>query len=208
MQHFDSNPLKRPKLVSKTNSVSESNMQLTAKEQAQIKEVFDLFDTDGGNSIDSEELDAAMFALGFRPDSVSSKKHSSVKRKDEVTDLLQMDHIDVDGSKSITLEEFTALMQGDLTCNGPLDQIWTAFSVLSQTDKSLAEGGTAPGKSASAKEEYGSVTLDGLKRACREFNIRMSGEELRFMMEEVDTDKNGSVDRDEFMSIMYRAPWF
>jgi Ca2+-binding EF-hand superfamily protein len=32
----------------------------------QIKEIFDLFDTDGGGYIDRRELDLAMVALGFQ----------------------------------------------------------------------------------------------------------------------------------------------
>jgi len=38
---------------------------LTEEEVLEIKEAFDLFDTDGGGSIDPKELKAAMTSLGF-----------------------------------------------------------------------------------------------------------------------------------------------
>jgi len=38
---------------------------VTEDEILEIKEAFDLFDTDGGGSIDPKELKAAMVSLGF-----------------------------------------------------------------------------------------------------------------------------------------------
>ena len=39
---------------------------LSEAEEAQIREIFDLFDTDGGGTIDKRELEIAMIALGFQ----------------------------------------------------------------------------------------------------------------------------------------------
>ena len=39
--------------------------ELTEEQRQEIKEAFDLFDTDGSGSIDSKELKVAMRALGF-----------------------------------------------------------------------------------------------------------------------------------------------
>ena len=148
MQHFDSNPdssYNLPKPPSNIKLFGESSVQLSKKELEQIKEVFELFDTDGGNTMDSDELDAAMFAMGFRPENLSRKigKQSSFsfKHMEQDSDLLQMDHIDADGSKYITLEEFTALMKGEVKNQGPLEGIWAAFTVLCQ-------GGNAQGAQA------------------------------------------------------------
>jgi len=41
--------------------------ELTEEQKNEIKEAFDLFDTDGSGSIDSKELKVAMRALGFEP---------------------------------------------------------------------------------------------------------------------------------------------
>ena len=39
--------------------------ELTEEQKQEIKEAFDLFDTDGSGSIDPKELRAAMQSLGF-----------------------------------------------------------------------------------------------------------------------------------------------
>ena len=39
--------------------------ELTEEQKQEIKEAFDLFDTDGSGSIDPKELKAAMTSLGF-----------------------------------------------------------------------------------------------------------------------------------------------
>ena len=41
--------------------------ELTEEQKQEIKEAFDLFDTDGSGSIDAKELKVAMRALGFEP---------------------------------------------------------------------------------------------------------------------------------------------
>ena len=41
--------------------------ELTEEQKQEIKEAFDLFDTDGSGNIDAKELKVAMRALGFEP---------------------------------------------------------------------------------------------------------------------------------------------
>jgi len=41
--------------------------ELTDEQKQEIKEAFDLFDTDGSGEIDAKELKVAMRALGFEP---------------------------------------------------------------------------------------------------------------------------------------------
>ncbi len=91
-------------------------------------------------------------------------------------------------------------MKGEIEGSDPLEGIWTAFSAISRD--AAAERGCADGQ----HEEC--ITLDGLRRACKEFKLRVSEEELKFMMEEADSDKGGSVDYEEFLQIMSQAPWF
>ena len=90
----------------KTNEEGCISVDLSTQEQAQITEIFELFDTDGTGTVDSHELDAAMYALGFqpalaRPDSRRSSSGS-------------LSPVSVHGSKSVTLEEFTRLMKGEI----------------------------------------------------------------------------------------------
>ena len=209
LQHYDTFPEKRPKLPPSTATQNEQNLvQLSDKELAQIKEIFDLFDTDGGGTIDREELDAAMFALGFQPQGyqVSGGKVKSALESalDAVSESSshQEKHgaINVDNTKPVTLDEFTALMKGEMIGRGPLEEIWAAFSELSHADsrglKRVDENG------------WGVVTIAGLRRACKEFDVRMTEEELNTALNDVDTDHDGTIDRDEFMRIMDFSPWF
>ena len=43
----------------------------------QIKEIFELFDTDGGGTIDRRELEFAMIAMGFHSESQSKRTGGS-----------------------------------------------------------------------------------------------------------------------------------
>ena len=48
--------------------------ELTEEQKQEIKEAFDLFDTDGSGAIDAKELKVAMRALGFEPKKEEIKK--------------------------------------------------------------------------------------------------------------------------------------
>ena len=56
--------------------------ELTDEQKQEIKEAFDLFDTDGSENIDAKELKVAMRALGFEPKKEEIKKMISDIDKD------------------------------------------------------------------------------------------------------------------------------
>merc|ERR1711865_114897 len=89
---------------------------LTAEQKAEVKEAFELFDTDGSGAIDAKELKVAMRALGFEP------KKEEIKRM--ITDL------DRDGDSTIDLEEFMALMAGKMSDKDSKDDIVKAFRLF------------------------------------------------------------------------------
>ncbi len=194
MQFYNTNPEKIPKPASEgwvsTNS-KQGHIELSEQEQTQIKNIFDLFDTDGGGSIDSDEMDAAMFALGFQP---ASERNC--------------DRISGQESRQVTLNDFTSMMKGEMMITSPLDAIWAAFASLSSENNGDQVPATASEKKQVSCDGWGTVTIEGLRRACREFNILMSDEELKDMMGAADMDSGGTVDREEFMRIMHHAPWF
>ena len=70
--------------------------ELTEEQKQEIKEAFDLFDTDSTGVIDAKELKVAMRALGFEP------------KKEEVRRILQ--DIDKNGDGAIRFEEFMDIM--------------------------------------------------------------------------------------------------
>ena len=179
------------------------SFQLSDAQRAQIKEIFDLFDTDGGGSIDRREKDAAMFALGFQPLSDSSTPGQRAPQNAQVS---QEASCNGDGSHSavladsdqtpqtITLAEFTTLMKGEHVVRDPMDAISAAFAELS--------GGN------DLDSDCCTVSVEGLKRACCKYDVKLSEDELHQLIDELDVDADGSVDKIEFMRLMRHAPWF
>ena len=70
--------------------------ELTEEQRQEIKEAFDLFDTESSGVIDAKELKVAMRALGFEP------------KKEEIRRVLQ--EIDKSGEGFIRFEEFVDIM--------------------------------------------------------------------------------------------------
>merc|ERR1712070_993638 len=70
--------------------------ELTEEQKQEIKEAFDLFDTDGSGNIDQKELKVAMRALGFEP------------KREEIKKMIA--DVDKDGSGVIEYHEFAEMM--------------------------------------------------------------------------------------------------
>lgn len=70
--------------------------KLTDQQKQEIKEAFDLFDTDGSGSIDENELRVAMKALGF-------------EAKDEEVHKMIVD-VDEDGNGGVEFDEFLKMV--------------------------------------------------------------------------------------------------
>jgi len=70
--------------------------ELTEEQRQEIKEAFDLFDSEGNGVIDAKELKVAMRALGFEP------------KREEVVRILQQ--LDRTGENVIKYEEFLDVM--------------------------------------------------------------------------------------------------
>ncbi|KAL7752820.1 hypothetical protein RI367_001823 [Sorochytrium milnesiophthora] len=90
--------------------------ELSAEQKQEIREAFDLFDTDGSGSIDSKELKVAMRALGFEP------------KKEEIKKMIA--EIDKNGSGSIDFGEFLELMTGKMAERDSREEILKAFKLF------------------------------------------------------------------------------
>ncbi len=147
---FDSMPDLRPAptpLPDELRSGGLKRIALAPSEVMQIHEIFNLFDTDGGGSIDRQELEFAMTALGFH-----SKDTGGVTQT-EAAEL--METIVADGK--VTLDEFTGLMTGEVRGRDPFEEARTAFAVLSQSDRDQTYDGV--------------VTLSKLEAVCKKFEV-------------------------------------
>jgi Ca2+-binding EF-hand superfamily protein len=139
---LDSNPQLRTPLQSKSQSTEQRKISLSATQQKQISEIFNLFDTDGGGTIDRKELDFAMGALGFH-----SKKNKTANQA--------LDAIISDGT--VTLEEFSQLMMGEVNGRDPMEETHQIFLLLSKSDGDSRNDGY--------------ITFSKLQSACREFKV-------------------------------------
>jgi Ca2+-binding EF-hand superfamily protein len=88
--------MKKPPAMGKPGVRAGGRKELTEEQKQEIKEAFDLFDTDGSGSIDAKELKVAMRALGFEP------------KKEEIKRMIQ--EIDKDGRGVIDFVDFLELM--------------------------------------------------------------------------------------------------
>jgi centrin-1 len=82
----------------------------------ELREAFDLFDTDGSGTIDTKELQVALRALGF-----DSKKE---KVRKMIAD------IDLDGSGTIDFEEFVEMMTGKMGDRDSPDEIRRVYKLF------------------------------------------------------------------------------
>ncbi|TFK16149.1 Centrin-2 [Platysternon megacephalum] len=90
--------------------------ELTEEQKQEIREAFDLFDTDGSGSIDVKELKVAMRALGFEP------------KKEEVKKMIA--DIDKEGSGTIDFEDFLAMMTQKMNEKDSKEEILKAFRLF------------------------------------------------------------------------------
>ena len=89
---------------------------LTEEQKQEIREAFDLFDTDGSGTIDAKELKVAMRALGFEP------------KKEEVKKMIS--DIDKDGDGTIDFNEFLEMMTAKMSERDPMEEIIKAFRLF------------------------------------------------------------------------------
>ena len=97
--------------------------ELTEEQQQEIKEAFDLFDTDGSGNIDQKELKVAMRALGFEP------------KREEIKKMIA--DVDKDGSGVIDFQEFLDMMRQKMSERDPREEMMKAFRLFDddETDK-------------------------------------------------------------------------
>merc|ERR1712022_75993 len=81
-----------------------------------LKEAFELFDTDGSGSIDVAELGTAMTALGFKP------------KKSEIEKIVK--EMDKDGDATIDMEEFFQMIATKINEKDGKEEMLKGFSLI------------------------------------------------------------------------------
>ncbi|XP_071847858.1 uncharacterized protein [Apostichopus japonicus] len=90
--------------------------ELTEEQKQEIRDAFDLFDTDGTGTIDAKELKVAMRALGFEP------------KKEEIKKMIQ--DVDREGSGTIDFNDFLTLMTSKMSEKDSKEEIAKAFKLF------------------------------------------------------------------------------
>merc|ERR1711924_524412 len=96
------------------NASGKKQTELDDKQKQEIKEAFDLFDTDGSGNIDVKELTVAMKALGCEP------------KPGEIEKMIADD----DGGGEIGFDEFLKMMTHKILNKDPKEDMLKAFRLF------------------------------------------------------------------------------
>ncbi|XP_056690330.1 caltractin-like, partial [Spinacia oleracea] len=91
---------------------------LTQQKRQEIKEAFELFDTDGSGTIDAKELNVAMRALGFE------------MTEEQINQMIA--DVDKDGSGAIDFDEFCHMMTAKIGERDTKEELMKAFRIIDQ----------------------------------------------------------------------------
>nr|AGS09408.1 centrin [Euglena gracilis] len=111
---------KSPRVTAAPTSTSrgkkKSRFEVTEEQRQEIREAFELFDTDKNGQIDAHEMKVAMRALGFDV------------RKEEVLRL--MEEVDREGTGHIGLQDFSDIMSEKIAERDPREEMVKAFHLF------------------------------------------------------------------------------
>lgn len=116
MTTASSQNFKKPMGSANRKKGSGPKFELTQEQKNDIKEAFDLFDTEGTGKIDTKELKVAIRALGFEP------------KKEEIKKMIS--EIDVEGSGKLSFDNFMTLVSVKMAEKDSKEEIMKAFRLF------------------------------------------------------------------------------
>ncbi|CAG8706665.1 6417_t:CDS:2 [Funneliformis caledonium] len=153
------------------------NSGLTIEQQEEIREAFDLFDTEGKGIIDIKELKLAIRALGFDPPKKAELKSMVSNIKNQSSES---------GDNTIDFDNFNKMMTDKMSERNLNDEIIKVFQSFDD-------------------DHTGKISFKNLKRVAKELGEEISDDHLREMIEEADLNGDGEVDEDEFMKLIKKT---
>ena len=130
--------------------------EITEEQKQEIKEAFDLFDSESSGAIDAKELKVAMRALGFEP------------KKEEIRKILS--EVDKSGEGIIRYDDFLDIMTQKMLERDPVEEMKKALVLICEeghdkiTLKSLQKV---------AKELGENMTIEELQEMVEEANRKL-----------------------------------
>ena len=182
----------RPPTASQANRKWENNNPIAtcacpfcrSPSSQELREAFNLFDTDGSGSIDIKELKAAMRALGF------------TVKKAEIRQMIQ--DIDKDDSGTVDFDEFVEMMTGRMTSRDSKEEIQKVFALFDEdttgkiTFRDLKKAVTELGENISDEE-----IMEMIEEADRSGDGTINFEEFYRVMKKRGDDPLDDLDSDE-----------
>ena len=148
----------------------------------EVKEAFDLFDTNGTGIIELKELKVALRALGFEPQREEIKTLISDLNSNQAGRDRDREK-EKDGHVSIDFNDFLDIMTTKMSERDSERELEKAFILFSK-NKDVIE-------------------FEDLKRIAKELGENMSDDELKEMMYEANkVDREGVVSKQDFLGIL------
>ncbi|RZC45656.1 hypothetical protein C5167_038602 [Papaver somniferum] len=149
---------------------------LSQQKRQEIREAFELFDTDGSGTIDAKELNVAMRALGFEmTEEVSLNRLSSSSYKTppmlQITQMIA--DVDKDGSGAIDFDEFVHMMTDKMGERDTKEELMKAFRIIDQ-------------------DENGKISASDIQRIAKDLGESFTDREIQQMIDEADKDGESS----------------
>lgn len=113
--------------VSRKDKIRGRHHGLSQQKKQEIKEAFELFDTDGSGTIDAKELNVAMRALGFE------------MTEEQINQMIA--DVDKDGSGAIDLDEFEHMMTAKIGERDSKEELMKAFHIIDQDNNGKISAG-------------------------------------------------------------------
>ncbi|EPQ07695.1 Centrin-2 [Myotis brandtii] len=178
----DSEPPQASSSHKKTSVASSSQpkrvspkLELSPQQIQELRQAFDLFDTNSTGTIDVRELKArsvVMRAMGFEP------------KKEEIMKMIS--EIDPEGTGKMNFNDFLTVMTQKMCEKDSKEDILKAFKLFDD-------------------DETGTISFDNLKRVSKELGEDITDEELQEMIDKADRDGDGEVNEEDFLHVMKKT---
>ncbi|KAG8894518.1 Calcium-binding component of the spindle pole body (SPB) half-bridge, partial [Tulasnella sp. 408] len=167
--------------------------EISDEQKQEIKEAFELFDTDKDGALDYHELKVAMRALGF--DLKKAEVLKVLKDHDktgggliEFDDFAKISEQEFGATrfgraKRLTTPRFLSTVSERILSRDPHDEIRRAFQLFDD-------------------DHTGKISIRNLRRVAKEVGENLDDDELQAMIEEFDLDMDGEINEAEFFAIM------
>eukprot|EP01006_Ploeotia_vitrea_P019616 TRINITY_DN51828_c0_g1_i1.p2 TRINITY_DN51828_c0_g1~~TRINITY_DN51828_c0_g1_i1.p2 ORF type:complete len:182 (-),score=31.09 TRINITY_DN51828_c0_g1_i1:291-836(-) len=156
-------------------------IELTEQQKREIKQAFDLFDTDGTGKIDAKEIKVALRALGFEP------------KKEEMKKIIS--EVDKDGSGTVDFNEFLDLLIRKMGEKDSKEETLKAFKLFDVSNKNMISFDNLK----AVAQDIGENMTDEELMEMLEFATRMRSKEKKDKLDPK------AITEEEFMKLMKKC---